>query len=322
MSQFTIYTSSDSGAPSLNGNVGSLINVLDGCLVTGYGSKSPPSPAWTKPAATISNITSYKQPAGAGLGLVINDNGSNATSLGEEAWATGWETVTSVTGPVGGGTNQFPTAAQLLTTGHTVIRKSVATGATTRSWVVFADSYTFYLFVLTGDSANVYYSFGFGDIYSIKNSTDAYRCVILGRSTENSAASTSEGFDLFSALNTAVTGNFMARTYAGTGTSITVGKHGDSTKGSAATYLGTVQYPNGEDADVYISPVWVCENGTPNIRGRLRGLYQPLHAISNFTDGQTFTGTGDYAGKTFQAVKQSANSGVFLVETSNTLDTN
>jgi hypothetical protein len=72
---------------------------------------------------------------------------------------------------------------------------------------------------------------------------------------------------------------------------------------------------------MYISPIWVTEL-TPRIRGRLRGLYMPLHAISNFTDGQTFTASGDYSGKTFLAVKQTRNSGVVLIDTSATVETN
>lgn len=323
MAQFTIYKSSDAGAVSasliIHGNAGSMITVMDACLVDGYTGKS--AAGWTHPVATASNIASYKQASGSGFGFVLNDNAPNATSLGKEAWARGWEVIAGVGSPGGSGTNQFPTAAQLLSDGHVVIRKSVATGTTAREWIVAADGRTAYLFVLTGDTAGVYYCYGFGDCYSLK-SGDAYNCFIMGRSAENSATAATEGFDLFSTLSAAVVGNFMARTQGQTGASITIGKHGDGIKGSATSYLGTVQYPNAEDTELYLSPVWVIENGTPNIRGRLRGLYQPLHAISNFTDGQTFTGAGDYAGKSFVAVKQSVNAGVFFLETSATLDTN
>jgi hypothetical protein len=323
-SQFTVYASTDSGAIAgsitLNGNAGSLITVLDACLVNGYTGKA--AAGWTKPVATASNITSYKQGAGALLGLVINDATPNGTSLGKEAWATGWESVAGVGSPVGSGTNQFPTAAQLLTSGHVVIRKSNATGTGAIAWIVVADSSTFYLFTFTTDVASVYYMFAFGDIYSHKNTTDTYRAIIMGRNLENDTSVAAEGFDLFSAFNAAVVGNYMARTYAGTGTSLQVGKHGDSVKGSATSYLGTGQYTNGPDASMYISPIWVCESAGPLIRGRLRGLYMPLHAISNFTDGQTFSGSGDYAGKTFLAIKQSRNSGVILIDTSATVETN
>ncbi len=324
-SQFTIYRSTDSGAVSaslqINGNAGSLITVLDACLINGYTGKA--AAGWTQPVATASNIASYKQGAGALFGVVINDNAPNGTSLGKEAWATGWESIAGVGSPVGSGTNQFPTAAQLLTSGHVVIRKSTATGTTARDWIVIADSTTFYLFILTGDTANLYFSFGFGDIYSHKTtSADAYRCIIMGRNAENDTTTAAEGFDLFSAYNAAVVGNYMARSYTGTGTSLQVGKHGDSVKGSATSYLGTGEYTNGPDTELYITPIFVCEIAGPRVRGRLRGLYAPLHAIASFTDGQTFSGSGDYSTKTFIAIKQSKNAGVFIVDTSATVETN
>jgi hypothetical protein len=256
------------------------------------------------------------------MSLVINDNAPNGTSLGKEAWGTGWESVAGVGSPVGSGTNQFPTAAQLLTSGHVVIRKSTSTGVTARDWIVVADAYTCYLFVLTGDTANVYYAFGFGDIYSHKTTADTYRGMIQGNAAENDTTASNSGFDLFSAYNATVVGNYIARTYAGTGTSLQIGKHQDSVKGSATTFLGTGQYPNGPDTELYISPIFVQEVAGPLVRGRLRGLYAPLHAISNFTDGQTFVGAGDYATKTFLAIKQTKNSGVVLVDTSNTVETN
>ena len=52
-SQFTIYTATDIGGPGLlTGVTGSLINILNACLVNGYTSKS--AAGWTKPFADIS----------------------------------------------------------------------------------------------------------------------------------------------------------------------------------------------------------------------------------------------------------------------------
>jgi hypothetical protein len=324
-SQFTIYSSSDGSAPALDGQAGSLINVLNGCLVTGYGAKAAPSPAWTHPVATASNIASYAQGAGAGFGLVINDSGPNVTSTTKEAWATGWESVAGVGSPVGSGSGQFPTAAQLLTSGHCVIRKSTATGSTTRTWMVFADSSTFYLLINSGDFTNTYFVFMFGDIFSFKGVTDAYRCMIMGRSTENSTAS--ETADNGSAIGTALAAHFMARTYGGGGTSITVGKSGDTGKAQASpstpyTFLGSVQTPNGPDNAWYLAPIVATENSASTIRGRLRGLYHICHPIASFTDGQQLVGAGDYSGKTIQVIKSTVNSGILGIEISATVETN
>lgn len=328
---FTIYKSNDVSAPSFYGTTGSYVALLDACLVNGYGSKV--GAGWTKPVPNTgsggtfpASMGCWKQPTGSGFVLVVNDNRPNATSLGRECWATGWEVLvdlsSSVSNSVGSGSGQFPTTTQLLTTGHTVIRKSASSDSSSlRQWIVAADSSSFYSFIATGDTAGMYYGFGFGDIYSFKTgSNDNYRCIIMGRNTENSATAATDGFDLFSAFATATVGNFMARTFTGIGTSSVAGKHGDGVKGSTTSYLGNIPFPNATDNTLYLSPVWVVENST--IRGQLRGLYQPLHPVAQFNDGQTFTGALDYSGKSFLIIKTTPNSGIYVLETSDTLLTN
>jgi hypothetical protein len=319
--QFTIYTSSDGSAPSLTGQTGALLTVLDAILVNGYGAKS--AAGWSKPFSNASSIGCYKNSvSGTGFGVVINDSGPNGTSTFKEAWATGWESIAGVGSPVGSGSGQFPTAAQLLTSGHVVIRKSATADSTVRTWICFADAYTFYLFILDGTTGGVYQSFMFGDIYSLKTTSDAYRCMIIGGATEN--AGSNNAVDNSSSVANTCTGHFMPRTYGGGGTSITCGKAGDIGKGAAGGLGGIVQTPNGPDGAYYLSPIWVSENSASTVRGRLRGLWHNCHAAGGFSDGQTFSGAGDFAGKTFQCVKQgtSASPACFVLETSATLETN
>lgn len=318
-STFKIYRSTDSSAPTLFGSVGSLLTLLDACLVNGYGSQTPPSPAWTKPFANAGNIGCYLQGAGAGLLLSINDNGAGAGGA-KEARMTGYETLSAVAT----GTGPFPTAAQGVGgVAMVVCRKSTtADGTNARAWTVIADSSTFYLFVLTTDVASTYFAFSFGDFYSLKSTTDSYRCYIAGRSTENDGTAAVEKLDVLTALNTGTGGHFIPRISGGTGTSILAGKHGDAIKGSATALLGTTIYPNTPDNGLYVSPVWIVEAATSTVRGRLRGFYQVNHAVANFSDGQTFTGAGDYAGKSFLVLKSSGNAGVYMMETSATVETN
>jgi hypothetical protein len=257
--------------------------------------------------------------------LHIQDNGPNATSTFKESWATGWETITAVNATVGTGTGQFPTPSQLLTTGHVVIRRSATADTTGRQWLVFADASTFYLFVLTGDTGGVYYAFFFGDVFSLHGSTDSWRCMIIGRNIENSTSTTNEGSDIWGTVNSSLLGHFMARTWGGGGSSITVGKHGDSAKtntGTGGAMVGLVQTPNSADSAYYVSPLWVHENSSSGLRGRLRGLYQLCHPTGSFSDGQTFAGANDFAGKTFQVVKTTPGSAMFAVEISNSVETN
>jgi hypothetical protein len=336
--QFQYYQSIDAGAPVIYGVTGSLIAVLDACLVNGYGTKA--GAGWLKPFANVVNgaglneYAGYTQPSGSGLSVFINDNNPNGSSF-KEAIATGWEILvnpsSSVSNTVGSGSGQFPLPAQSLTTGHVTIRKSTTNDSSSvRPWVVYADSSSFYAFIQTGDTANVYYGFGFGDIFSFQNvnntgTNDAFKCIIMGRFADNSSAAASDGFDFVSNANgyaTQISGNYMPRSYIGTGTSIAIARHGDGNMGNANFYLGVVPMPNPTDSGLYISPVWVVETATSALRGQLRGLYQPLHPIANFADGQGFSGSIDFGGKTFRTVKTTPNSGLYVLETSNTVQTN
>ena len=323
MSQFTIYKSSDAGANLFYGTTGSVIALLDRCLVNQAG--------WLKPlpntgsGAFANSYACYQQPSGSGLTLFINDNGPSATARNQEAWACGWESLlslsSSVSNSVGSGSGQFPSGSQSLTSGHVVIRKSATNDSSSlRQWVVLADSSSFYMLIATGDTAGMYYGFGFGDIYSYKNTNDAFKCVIMGRSVENSATAATDGFDLLSTFGIATLGNFTARSYTGFGNSIPITKHGDGVKGSLTGSAGNVPFPNVVDNALYVSPIWICEV-TSSIRGQLRGMYQILHPSTNFVDGQIFSGSLDYSRKTFQVFKTTP-SGIYAFETSNTLLTN
>lgn len=323
MSQFTYYSSADAGSPGLiSGTAGSLITILRACLVDGYGAKA--AAGWTEPVAAASNIAAFQQGAGSGFAVVINDNGPNATSTYKEAWATGWEVVAGVGSPVGTGTGQFPLPAQLLTTGHVVIRKSATADGTTRAWMVYADSRTFYLFILSGDAASIYTAFIFGDCYSAKSTADSYNCLIIGKSVENQASGAGSMQQMTVRPTTACAGCFLARTHSGAGASITMGHTGSYnwTPGSA-NYQGEIQYPNNPDNALYLSPITVFESSGGIVRGRLRGLYHVGHAVASFSDGDTFSGAGDFAGKTLVIVWKVENTNAFLaVETSNTVEQN
>jgi len=326
---FTIYNSSDSGAPTLNGITGSLLTVLDAILVTGYGSK--PGAGWTKPLANTSSYGMYKQGAGATCSLFVYDAGSGSAS-GAEAVMTGWDQITGMTAGAVTGSNPFPTYGQSAigggngaTAGAVILRKSAVPTSVARSWIVMADSSSMYMFVLTGDTANTYYSFFFGDFYSLKSgSIDVGRCMIIGRTTASSSTATVERVDLLSnTLGTAAAGHFAAHAYHGIGGAITIGVHGDQVKsGNSSTLLGTISYPNPCDNSFYMSPLWVVDSASSTIRGRMRGMYQMLHGIAPFVDNSTFSGSGDYNGKAFMIIKSSGNSGMYTMEITDTLETN
>lgn len=324
--QFTIYRSSDVGAPTLSGTAGDLVNLLDKCLVTGYGAKA--AAGWTKPF-TGTNKAAFRPGAGTKLYLRVQDDAPGAGGA-KEARITGYETMTAVDT----GTAPFPTAAQGVGgIAMVVARKSNTANATVRDWIVVADSRTCYVFVLTGDVANNYFTFAFGDFYSFKTD-DAYNCMIMGRLLENSA---NDGDSVLaetaSALTATCSNHFFARGHTQLGGSVKFGKHIDLAKGGGATgtSLGIIPFTNPEDAGIYLAPYWIHDPTTVPVngcRGRIRGLWAPLHPVGSLNDGDTFSGgaVGELTGKTFLTIKLVSASGAtptsIAVETSATLETN
>ena len=334
LSTLRVFKSTDGSAPSLTGQAGALLTVLDAILVNGYGSQT--AAGWTKPYANSGNVGCYKQAAGSGFCLSINDNGPNGTSTYKEARITGYETLSAVAT----GTGQFPLASAnqgVSPYGFLVARKSNTADGTARTWICLADASTFYFFALTGDVAGTYWMWCFGDCYSVGGSGDAYRCLISGRTSENSATGSPEVADVMSLLagGTGTTWGYLARTVGGGGSSVKFAMQGDMGKTQITAsynvqYLGTsgLQTPNSSDNAYYISPCWVVESTGAIIRGRLRGFWHLCHPATSFSDGQTFTGANDTVGKTFVVIKNSGtggsgNAGCFCMETSTgTVETN
>lgn len=221
---------------------------------------------------------------------------------------------------LGVGTGDFPTTVQLAA--GIIIRKSATADATTRTYLLMADDRTFYLFVLTADTANNYYSFGYGDFLS-QIIGDSFRTMIIGRATENSALNSVETIDDFTTVIAVATGHYLPRAYTGLGTAIQFGKHGDGVKGNATLMVGSVEFPNAPDGGIFSSPIWITEGTTGRIRGRIRGLWHFLHPFASVTDGDVFTGTGSLAGKSFLIVKGIGTTNALgLIETSDTWENN
>jgi len=330
VSQFTIYSSSDASGPGpIQGVVGDMLRVLNACLVNGYPGKA--AAGWTKPLADSANAGCYQNGTGSSqLNLHIDDTAA------QYAYATGWETISAV-GGVGTGTGQFPTPAQHGTTGRVNWIKSTTASAVPRTWIIAADAHTCYMWTDIG-SNGVYAHYAFGDVFSLKPTTDTYRCMIYGSSIGTTmltaptgmcdCLTSSQAATYWGVANPNFIMHYMARTWGGGGSSIQIGRGGDlqvSIQFNATYPYAAYQFgnqPYGPDNTVYMSPLRVFEYPSGQYRGRFRGLYMPAHYYTQFSDGQTFSGAGDYAGKTFQVVHRGGNLGVWLVETSNTVETN
>lgn len=352
-----VYKSTDAGAPVLTGAVGSLIALLDACLVNGYGAKA--AAGWTKPFA-VANKGAYKQDTAAsnnpgGMYLYVADDASSAGGA-REARCSGYEVMTAIT-PTG--TGQFPLNGQAgsIAGGFVGIRKSNTADAVARAWVLVGNGQSFYLFIESGDQPAPIgvTGFFFGDIKSYK-ANDQYAVSIIGRNAENSANSTQgECFSMlshssnaaFNTLASSLIGHFMARRHTGLGGSVRFGVLADISKftfantfsaytgeNQTAQTFGTFwmgrfgvnypwQAPNPVDGALWLSPSYVCHEGA--MRGYLPGLWIPLHDRP-LAHGDTFAvAAGNLNGKSFlgQAVICSFNSnttdsGLALIETSDT----
>ena len=325
-----VYRSTDASAPVLSGTAGTLISVLDAVLVNGYGAQV--AAGWTKPFSGT-NLASYRQGTGSNnFYLKVRDDASTADgALG--ATLRGFEVMTTVTATDSSvdGTGPFPTVAQAAT--GDLLRKSSVADSSQRSWIIIADQRTFYMFVLTGDAAASYYSSMFGEIYSFKTS-DGFRTAIASRTATGGTQAT----ELFGLMNTSAfvnaSGHFLARDASGTAGAIACSAQGNvgcngalvSTSPSFSGNGNALGMKNVTDHKVYMFPIRVAHTqGGNTVRGRFRGLWQAGHNTSNFSDGDTFTGSGSLAGKTFMTIKSigvSAIPGSFFLEISDTWDTN
>jgi hypothetical protein len=185
-----------------------------------------------------------------------------------------------------------------------------------------------YCFILTTDTASAYRAFGFGDFYSLI-SGDTGRSILIGRISENTGAVGSEALGVVNFPTAATIGHYVAKNRGGS-SSWPVGKHTDFAANSgSAVAQGVLAYPNPDNGCMFISPFWVHDPTTGGVysrRGRLRGLWAPMHLPANFTDGDTLSGGDLLVGKAFLVVKAindgASNSLAFLIETSDTLETN
>lgn len=311
-----------SGANETEYNIEAAITVVDANTYTYQVSGTPATPAtgtitakvagagWTQPFTGTNKAVFRNSPTtGTGFYLNIQDNGPGAGAA-KEARIWGYEVATAQDA----GTGQFPTTAQM--TNGLFIRKSNTADATARPWVIVADDTVFYMFVETGDFTTPARTFAwmFGDFFSYKAS-DAYRCMIIGRTTENSAIEAPERFPVLvfgataNTFNNTVTGHYIARNATGTGGSLECGKAagapsvysvngGESGLGSPYSQSNQLSYPNPADNGLYMGPCFL--NHGNGLRGYLKGLWAPWPSTP-LGHGDIFSGAGTMAGKTFLA---------------------
>lgn len=314
MAQFTIYRNTDPSAPVCNGVSGSLLTLLDACLVNGYGAKV--AAGWT-----IEFTDTYKRvyrPATGNRLYFRFEDGPPGTA--RETRFRGYETMSDVDT----GTGPFPTVAQL--TDGAYVRKSATVDAVARDWCLIADDRTCYFFVATTDTANCWYAAGFGEFYSLLSS-DVYNSFVCGRILNNDATPNAGRLDYVRTDTATVTNFFVARSISQVGTSLDCDRHGDSAYGRNGWLAGTLIYPN-IDGSVLASRIWITEPVTSGIRGFLRGMWHFPHAGNSVANNAPASGINELSGRSFLFLNNTeqgaamSSYGVYMMETSNTVETN
>lgn len=287
MTTTRIYKSTDSGAPVLVGGVSSLINLLDKCLVTGYGSKT--AAGWTKPYTGTDKAAFRNSVAagGSGMYLRVHDAGSG-TGGAREALVRGYATMSDVDT----GTVETPTAAQVAAS--VVWRKSNTVDSTARPWVLIADERTFYLCIDTGTLATEYGAgtYAAGDFESFVPG-DPYPWFVAGRETQAGAGA--QGIHGALCLRSASyatpasEGIWLPRGYAGTGSPIRAAlalpSTANGTIGAFNAINNLARPAPGSGLSHWVAGM-ICAEVT--VRGIARGLYCPLNDFSGVAIGTEY----------------------------------
>lgn len=280
---WTVYRWNDDGAPVLSAAGNSLLEVLRACLCYGYGSKI--AAGWTETPG-VNSESSFKN-AGTGHSILVKHNtaSSNATVVGVEYDAMAVF---------------FPTTAQMPNGLYWQV--SSTTDSTPRPWLVFADDRRFYLWVgasMTAEQGTASTAgmpmFFAGDIDSM-NPADPHCFLVIGATSPGT--STLHFGTLSASAASPTTGHYMARSSLFSGGSIGCAKTCDvSLMGGAFVMGGSGGAYPAFGGGMLLSPVNVMEQANI-LRGRMPKLWNPLHALPG-SPGDTFSGTGDLAGKSF-----------------------
>lgn len=315
-----VYLSSDVGAPVLNGTVGSGINVLKSCLVTGYGSQ--PGAGWSE-AFSGTNISVLRPGLGNRHYFQIEDTFGDAISL------KGYLTMSDANT----GTGPFPSSTTVYYT-----KKSSAADATPREWIVVADEKTVW-FVSQYNTNTSWLSAqmcSFGEFNKFNPAWPALNSYIIGGPASNTAP-TDGPFKV--SMNAGSPSNNHV-------TSMTINGHLNTTALSSRRKVGlnysriegqysgflsahtSTATPSLATGGLLTTPIAIFSTSTDvansgeyyTLLGTLRGVREFLHnrPLNNM---DTINGSGDLAGKNFVAVNGgNAQTGQILFETSDTWD--
>lgn len=284
-----VYRWDDADAPTLTGQSNSVCNLLLSCLTGGYGTQDPAGWSW---ASQVANSAAMRNASG--KCLTVQQTSGTARFYGSDD-------VNELTcQPTG---NTYP-AGSVLGAGL-YMQVSTTSDATQRPWILIADEEAFFFwpgYNLTtaagiGGSSTAQPTYFVGNIVS-DLPLDAHTFMIIGSTgtaaTTNYMAERSGGIS-----GGQVAGHFIAGSLAQVAGSLNCGKASDQMYAGAigGTVTPAWAYPAPSHGGMSLAPIRVVESGV-GYRGRMPGMYHPLHTLPGAC-GDTFSGVGALAGKTF-----------------------
>jgi hypothetical protein len=289
-----VYRYDDASAPTLTGQAGSLVGLLDACLVNGYGTKDP---AGWDIAYTATNKRAYRAATGNRHYLRV-DNASNGSRV------RGFQSMSDVDT----GSDPFPNNTQINNGGYWY--SSNSTNDNARAWMIVANEKTFWLYICTSSTSTstVFQSqnpghvlYFWGEIEKVLSSDSKNTAIICGTSdspNDHQCGSTS-------AYTGNIGGHFICESSTGT-KSLNINKVTSSNLGNASgNGLGrnvNSIYPDAITGGISLGKVFVTENvsGSYPVRAMWPGLHDALHTYATLpAGGDTFSGRGNLTGKTF-----------------------
>lgn len=299
-----VIHSTDVGAPALSNAAGSLIAILDHCLVGALG--------WTKPFSGVNKAVYQMPPGSNGHFLRVDDtdgaNGSNARIVG-------YETMTSVDA----GTGPFPTAAQVSGGGY-AYKGLTGSG---KPWAFFGSGAFFHFMWLPGATNRSILSFG--QLIGRKQG-DAYHTLLSCNSAAGEiASSTTTSAHVMSV--TMYASHSLCRSYHGAGGAVLSGYRmvQNFSEANPAGPATTSPFPDPLTGGMNLSRV-VSVEASEIRRGFIPGLWVVTHQAAqvalSFSNGDTVAGQPatelEGVGFELQSVTVAGSTGWWAFEISDT----
>lgn len=252
----TVYRWDDPGAPVLSGTAGALTEVLDRCLVLGYGSKVP---AGWEIVFSATHKRVYRPPAGRRFFYRVDDTAGRSSTAPRVATVQGYESISDIDT----GAGPFPNSAAPWL-------KSITADSVSRSWLIVADAQGLYFSPRPDSSSNIcMYA---GDGVPLDPADAWFSLVTGGDGDANSTAVTSGRFYIAHAqYPTTIAG--IARRYDGTPGAVSMGGYLWRLTTSAAPGSAGFVYPY--RGQLLYEAAIVRDPDGP--RGWLPGAYAPQH---------------------------------------------